>query len=405
MAIFKYKAIKSTGETYEATREAPDKFALYKELKSEGETVITAIQTGTKKKFDFSSLLRIFTGIKTKDKIMFAKNLGAMMEAGLPMSKSLSIMERQTKNSRFKSVINSINEDVKRGESLSASIGKYPRTFSPIFVSMIKSGEESGNLPNAFKLLAEQMEKNYSLGQKIKGAMIYPAVILCLIAAIGVMMLIYVMPTLTKTFQELKVDLPTSTKVIIFMSEFLTNNLLWVILGTAGIIAIIYFSFKTTKGKRLIDYTILRIPLISTIVKETNTARTARTLSSLLSAGVSLVVSLEVTMDVVQNSYYRDLLKIAVGAIQKGDQMSKIFMEKEFLYPSFMAEMVAVGEETGKLSEMLLSAGTYYENEVEQKTKNMSTIIEPFLMIFIGVAVGFFAIAMISPMYSLSGKI
>jgi type IV pilus assembly protein PilC len=167
----------------------------------------------------------------------------------------------------------------------------------------------------------------------------------------------------------------------------------------------IYFGLRTTQGKRLRDKVLLKAPVVGTLTKEINSARTARTLSSLLSAGVDVVVATQITGDVLQNSYYKEVLKVVEQRIQKGEPIAEVFTQREDLYPTFVGEMIAVGEETGQLAQMLLGVAVFYESEVDQKTKDMSSIIEPFLMVFIGLAVGFFALAMIMPIYSLSSSI
>jgi type IV pilus assembly protein PilC len=245
----------------------------------------------------------------------------------------------------------------------------------------------------------------YDLERKVRGAMIYPAVIFSVMIAIGALMMVFVVPTLTATFKDLNSELPFSTKIIIGISDFLRDHTLLGIGILIALVALAYSFFKTKVGKRSADFTLLHIPLISTLVKETNTARTARTLSSLLYAGVPITNAIQITGEVLQNSYYKEVLKKAQASIEKGAVMSGTFMEREDLYPVFLAEMLSVGEETGKISEMLAGVGTFYEEEVSQKTKNMSTIIEPFLMIIIGTFVGFFAVAMISPMYSVMDNV
>lgn len=222
---------------------------------------------------------------------------------------------------------------------------------------------------------------------------------------IGVLMLIYLVPTLTSTFKDLNVSLPFSTKMVIWLSDFLKNHIIinLLILITVGLV--FYFSIKTKRGKRALDTFVLHVPVISGIVKDLNSARTARTFSSLLSSGVDVLVAVRITQDVIQNSYYKAVLKEAEINIEKGDPVSNIFLKHEKLYPVFVGEMVSIGEETGKLSEMLANVAQFYEEEVDQKTKDMSTIIEPFLMVVIGIGVGFFAISMLGPMYSLADAI
>ncbi len=407
MPIFNFKATKSTGETYEGAREAASKSALYQQIKLEGDTVIFAEEKGNKKTgfgsgFSFRNL---FGKVKMVDKIMFAKNLGTMIEAGLPMARALSVLERQSKSKKLKSVVSTINADIGKGSALSEAMAKHPDVFSSLFVSMVKSGEESGGVTGALKIVASQLEKAHSLTKKIRGALIYPIIIISIMVVIGVLMLIYLVPTLTATFRELNVNLPVSTKLVIFFSDFLKNNILVSLIFIVVVGIGLKIFLKTSRGKRTFDTIILHIPLISGIVKNVNSARTARTLSSLLSSGVDVLVAMRITRDVIQNSYYKNVLQQAEKNVEKGDPISNIFLTNEKLYPVFVGEMVNIGEETGKLSAMLSNVAEFYEDEVEQKTKDMSTIIEPFLMVIIGIAVGFFAISMLGPMYSLADAI
>lgn len=402
MPIFKYKIIDPEGKTKEGTLEAKDKFSLYHTIKQDGSTVISADEADQGKDFSFSNMhLPFMGGVKTHDKIVFAKNLSKMIDAGLPVTRGLSIMERQAKG-KFKKILSELNDSISKGNTFSDSTKNYPEVFSPLFVSMVKAGEESGNLSLALNNVGMQMEKSYQLTRKIRGALMYPAVIFSLMAVIGVLMMVYMVPTLTSTFVGLGIKLPLSTRIIIAVSDFLKNYFLFVILGTIISIFGFIFALKTNGGKRLIDTVIIRLPIIGNIVKQVNSARTARTLSSLLSSGVDIVVAIGVTKDVIQNHYYKEVLDEIQTVIQKGDQISTVFSAHNNLYPLFVGEMVSVGEETGKIGEMLLSVATFYEEEVDQQTKDMSSVIEPVLMIFIGVAVGFFAISMLGPTYSLA---
>lgn len=400
MPIFNYKAQKSTGEVYDGKMEAIDKFVLYKELKKEGVTVLSASEEVQKKSFNFVNYFKFLGGVNMHDKIAMARNLGSMLQAGLPLSRALSVLERQTKKKKLKEVLYELNEGIRKGKTLSESASRFPSVFSPLFVSMVKVGEESGGLSDSLKAVAFQMDTVYDLKRKVRGAMIYPTIILGVMLIIGSLLLIFVVPTLTATFAELKTELPASTQLVVGISDFLRNHTL----AGLGIILVafasLYFAMKTKRGHRAVDFIILRIPLISTLVKETNTARTARTLSSLLSAGVPVVGALTITSDVLQNSFYKEVLLSAGAVVEKGMPMSGVFEKHERLFPIFLSEMLSVGEETGKISEMLSGVATYYEEEVSQKTKNMSTVIEPFLMVFIGAVVGFFAVAMVTPMYS-----
>jgi type IV pilus assembly protein PilC len=402
--LFHYKAIKN-GEEYENTIDVVDRFYVYERIRKEGGTVVSIDKEGKKLSVGVNFINNLLGVVKVNDKIMFTKNLSVMLKAGLSLSRALLVLERQSKNKKLKEIINKLNTSIKEGLSFHDALSKFPKVFLPLFVSMVKAGEESGGLSDALNIIGKQMERAHNLKKKIRGALIYPAIIIVAMIIIGIIMLIYVVPTLSQTFNELGVELPRSTQFVIALSNFLKNNTIIALMLAIFISIMAVFGFRSKKGKRVFDYLILRAPFISELVKETNSARATRALSSLLSSGVEVVSSISITADVVQNSYYREILKQSEQDIQKGLPLSKAFIENENLYPVLVGEMISVGEETGKLSDMLLQIAEFYENEIEYKTKDMSTIIEPFLMIFIGIVVGFFAISMISPIYSISAGI
>ncbi|MEK7606402.1 MAG: type II secretion system F family protein [Patescibacteria group bacterium] len=401
---FHYKSVTVSGETKEGTVESADAFALAKTLQSAHETLVSATPEAEAKKSLKNFNINI-GGVKLADKITFSKNLAAMIDAGLTISRALDVLERQTKSKVFKEQLQKIGEDVEKGGTLSSATAKFPKTFSSLFVSMVRAGEESGKLGESLRIVAEQMDRSYTLRRKIRGAMMYPGIIMSVMIIIGILMLMFVVPTLTATFKELEVDLPITTRFIIAVSDFFKAHPFAVFGGLISLVVVFILSLRTAKGKRAFEFTIMRIPVIKGLVQETNAARMARTFSSLLSSGVEVVSALGITRDVVQNSYYKEILVEAEQGIQKGAQLSTVFAAHEKLYPPMVNEMIAVGEETGKLPSMLLQIAEFFEAEVDQKTKDMSTIIEPFLMVIIGGAVGFFALSMISPIYSLSSGI
>ncbi len=404
MSQYKYKAIDAEGKEYEGVKEAPDKFSLYRDIKKEGGQVLSSSEVHTQKFFSGSFSMPFSGKVKTHDKIVFARNLSSMIEAGLPITRAISIMGRQSKG-QFKKILTSLEEEISKGVTLSEAMKAYPEVFSTLFISMVRAGEESGNLILALKNISNQMEKTYQLNKKIKGAMMYPAVIFSLMAVIGVLMMVYMVPTLTETFKGLGIKLPLSTRIIIGISDIMKDYFLVMIGGVIALCAGVYYGLRTTKGKRLSDYVALHTPVIGDIVKQVNSARTARTLSSLISSGVDIVVAISVTKEVIQNTYYKAVLDNIEQVIQKGELMSAIFLKHEDLYPIFVGEMVSVGEETGKIGDMLVGVAQFYEDEVDQKTKDMSSVIEPVLMIVIGAAVGIFAISMLAPTYSLADAI
>lgn len=398
---FKYKAQNSQGEYVQDVAEAQDSFELAKILKEKDLSMISAKPIDNGKLARMIQSITNFGTVSTNEKILFGKNLSSMLEAGLPLSRAIEVIGRQSRNKKYKFVMNNLNDSIKSGDTLSGAMAKFPSVFSKLFISMVRAGEESGDLVGALGVVSSQMEKTNDLKKKIKGAMIYPGVIITAMTGIGIFMLIFIVPTLTKTFVELNVDLPKSTQFIIDVSDAFRENTFFLISLLILFFVLLIAGFKTSRGKRIMDWVFLHMPLVSGLVKETNSARTARTLSSLIKSGVPYISAVDITQEVIQNSYYKAVLKKAGKNVELGLPVAKIFEENQKLYPVFVSEMIAVGEETGELGQMLMKVAAYYENEVEAKTKNMSTIVEPFLMIVVGAAVGFFALSMISPMYSL----
>lgn len=402
---FSYTAKKNDGSTYSAVFEGESKSDLFKEVEKNAATIIDYSEKSGKSFDVLEKFTSMFSRIKMMDKIVFARNLANMLDAGLSFTRALTVMEKQTKNNKLKAVFQSITADISSGKTFHDALDKYPKVFPPIFVSMVKAGEESGNLSESLKTIALQMEKTYTIQKKIKGAMIYPAVIVTVMFIIGIVMMVKVVPKLTKTFKDVKAELPGSTKLVIWLSDTLSSHLILFILGVILLGAGLYSLLKMKKGKKMFDWLSIRLPVIGRIIIESNSAKTTRTLSSLVGSGVNLIQSVEITRDVMQNSYYKKVLDDTIAAVEKGKSLSTVIEQNEKIYPIFVSEMISVGEETGKLSSMLQGVAVFYENEVEQKTKDLSTIIEPMLMVFVGAAVGFFAIAMITPMYSVMNNL
>lgn len=405
---FKYKAQKADGSFYEGARDAADKFALSRELRGEGETLISAFEVsvrGGAKGAGIRNMFPFLGRISFHEKIIFIRNLAGMLAAGLSVSRSLGVLLRQTHSPRFKKIIAGFADNISGGKSLSQALAEYRDVFPPIVISMVKAGEEGGNLSISLFAVADQLDKTYSLERKVRGAFMYPAIVIAVMILVGVVMFVSVVPKLTGTFKEFGVELPISTKIVIAVSDFLQARLIIGIGLAAGFLGGLWAAAKSARGKRFIDFSLLHIPVITPIIREAAAARIGHTLSSLLSSGVEVTTALMITADVLPNVYFRDILLLARRAIEKGEPMSDIFREHEDIFPPLLSEMVGVGEETGKLSGMLKETGAFFEAEVEQKTKNISVFIEPVLMLVVGVVVGFFAVAMISPAYSLMNSI
>jgi type IV pilus assembly protein PilC len=403
---FLYVIVNKEGQREKGVAVAADKYELAHRMKTDGATLVSAEEIRTN---IFQSMARLSfkTHVSVEEKINFAHNLSSMMRAGLPLSRSLSVMERQTKNMVFKDILHALMTRIKEGGDFAGALSMFSAVFSPLFISMVHAGEESGNLADSLDMVGTQMKKNNDIVKKVKGALIYPAIVVSVMIIVGVIMIIKVVPTLTATFVELNVPLPFATRLLIGMSDGLRNHAL-VIFPLIGFTGFLFVAYMRTEGGKIVrDTILLRVPVVSTIVQNMNTARTARTLSSLLSAGVDIVEALSITRDVVQHVRFKSVIAAASEQIQRGITLSKLFSTEEALkcYPVLFSEMISVGEETGKMADTLSENALFFEGEVEEATKNMSTIIEPVLMLIVGVAVGFFAMAMIAPMYSVMSGI
>jgi type IV pilus assembly protein PilC len=407
MSKFIYKAKNSAGDIYTGEKEAADRYELYRMLRESGSDIVSVKEAKEGKGMGMNlNIGGIFgSGVKMEEKITLARNLGSMLEAGLPLSRAISVIMRQSHNKSLISILKSVSEEIDRGQTFSSALEKHPKVFPPIFISMVHAGEQGGTLADSLKAIAVQMDNSYKLEKRIRGAMMYPAVIVSVMIIIGILMFIFVIPTLLKTFLELNVKLPATTQFLLDLSNFLRDHGLLALIVVVALGTFFYLWSKRPSGKSFLHGLTLKLPLIGSLVQEVNTARTARTLSSLMGSGVAIVESLDITASVVQNVHFRSVLIKAREAIKKGDLMSKVFSANTKYFPIFFAEMLSVGEETGKAVDMLLGVAHFYEEDIEQKTGDMSTIIEPILMVFIGAGVGFFALAMISPMYSLVNAI
>ena len=395
-----------SGAQGEETRiiEAESRFAVYDHIQKEGGTVIS-VKEGTGLLLPAWTQITFGTGVKTDERITFTKNLAAMISAGLTLTRALSVLERQTKKPIFKKVVAGLEADVKKGSSFHEALAKKNKIFSELFIAMVKAGEESGTLADSLKVVASQMEKANNLQKKVKGAMIYPSIILSTILTIGVLMMIFVVPTLSSTFKELGVALPLATRVIVGASDFMASNAILVLILLGVFFGGILLFIRSKPGSKIILSLSLRLPVIGELVRETMSARAARAMSSLLSSGVEMLSALSIAGEVVGDNVFGKVVKEAEERVRKGEALSLAFVEHDKLYPILIGEMIQVGEETGTVADMLGQVATYYEVDVEERTKDLSTIIEPILMLVIGASVGVFAMAMITPIYSLSDKI
>lgn len=400
MRIF-YTAKNFSGETKSGEMNAKDERDLATQLRGEGFILTSFKEIEEEKENDVKAkFLDRFSKIPISEKMMFARNLSVMISSGLPIPKAIKNIIQQTKNKRFAQILGKIQEDLQTGLALSDGLAKYPGIFDELFVNMIRVGETSGNLEEVLNILALQLEKEYELLRKVKGALVYPAVILVAMVGIGILMMIYVVPQITGVFKDLSADLPPTTKFIINTSNALKNHSILFVLGVLMIPILMKLFLMTKAGKKTLGFLVINIPFVKNIAIKLNCGRFSRILSSLLKSGLPVVESLKILSRTLTNFYYKRALEKAAENIQKGVSLSKIIYEEKKIFPVLVPQMLEVGEETGKTESVMLKLAEFYEEEVNQLTKNLSSIIEPVLMIIIGSAVGFFAISILQPMYS-----
>lgn len=394
----------ATGETIGAEAEAKDERELATELRASGLIVTSVREVKERAKVQIQFLDR-FISVPLKEKMIFTRNLAVMVSSGLTVSKAIMNLSVQTQNQAFQKILREVYDEVQGGKTLSEGLSKYPKVFNELFTSMVYVGEVSGNLEEVLDILALQLEKEQDILSKVKGAMTYPLVILVAMLGIGILMLTYILPRITGVFKDMGVTLPASTRAIMAASDFLINHaFLSVGLFFGGIIALKMFA-STAVGKRFFDWLFIRMPIVGNILIKVNCARFSRIYSSLLKSGVSVVDSLSIVKKTLSNSYYKDALDDAISEIQKGVELSVVILRYPRLFPILVPQIIQVGEETGKTEMVLRRLAEFYEEEVNQITKNMSSIIEPILMLMIGGGVGFFAVAMLTPMYSVMENI
>lgn len=412
MQKYFYKAIDGSGQEVEGEREANDEYELAKLLKARG-LVMIASHLEEKKKFDPNNIeinIPFLNRASFVDKLMFVRNLQIMIAAGIALPKALTIIIMQTENKRLKQVLTEIHESILKGESLSSCAKRYPDIFSNFFCGMVAIGEETGNLDVVLKDLAYQMEKEYKLTEKVKGAMTYPSVILSVMFMLGIGMMVFVVPQLLSVFAGMGLeekDMPVTTQMLIKIGDFFGQTINVVIfLGVIiGIIAAIYIFAKTKQGKRYFDNAFIKLPVLGHLTKKSNIASIIGNFSILLSSGIPVLQSLDILSGSIDNVFFKESLESSKEKIQKGDKLSASLTPYKDLYTSSVVQMIAIGEETGMTSDILMKLSTFYEEEVSRAADNLTTIIEPILMVIVAIVVGFFASALFTPIYSSLGSI
>ena len=396
MPDFIYEGKARGGKTVTGEFTAANRDELFKHLRSRG-IMVTRIKRKPKK-----ISLSFGTGVKAEDITNFARQFSAMISAGLPLIQCLSILSEQTENENFKKILLSVTESVESGNSLADSLAKHPKVFPELFINMIAAGEIGGILDTILLRLATFLEKAAALKRKIKGAMMYPIVITVVAILAVTALLVFVIPVFAKMFADFGGELPKPTQVVVNLSNFMKTpkKILPVI---AAIISafVIYTKYRSTpKGRFNTDKLLLKIPVFGDLAKKSSVAQFSRTLGTLLSSGVSILEALEITAKTSSNMVVRRALQSMISAISEGKTITEP-MKATGVFPPMVIQMVAVGEESGGLDQMLTKIADFYDEEVNAAVETLTSIMEPVIIVILAIVMGGTLIAMYMPMFDM----
>ncbi|MFW6410021.1 MAG: type II secretion system F family protein [Halanaerobiales bacterium] len=403
MAVeFKYKARKHDGQKLTGTIEAENSEQVVKQLKNRG-YYITSLEK-KKKNLDLSQYFKFNKRVKISDLAVFSQQFAVMINAGVSLVESLEIMQKQIDHPRLAEVVKSVQEDVETGSSLAEALGNYPDVFPRLYRQLIRAGETGGVLDEVLNRLAEHYERQDELINKVKSALYYPLVVLLVAMAVVIFLVVNVVPTFVSMFSGLGAQLPLPTRMLLGTSTFI-QNYWWLILSFILLLAYaLYRFYKTSRGKYKMDSLLLKIPVIGNMFKKIYLARFSSTLAILLDSGVDLLSSLAIVEDVVGNSVYANNIVNSRIRVREGENLSETLEDKK-TFPEMMVQMINVGEESGSLGEMLNKISEFYDREVRSAVDGTVSLIEPVLIVFLAVVIGFVAISIVTPMFDMFEQI
>ena len=401
MKRFKYKAKDQESRLVSGEVEANNEQLAAKLVRQKG-LIVISISPSSDLSFNFIKNIRM--RVTGSDIANFTRQLATMINAGLPLTEALLILRTQAKGS-MEFIVSKVLADVEEGESLSSAMGKHKNAFSKTYLALVKSGEIGGVLDEVLVKLAEDLEKQEEFKGKIKSAMIYPVIIIGGMVAVALIMLIFVIPRLTTLYEQFDADLPISTKIIIGLSKFMLR--FWpLVIISAGALAYAFSIYRNTKaGKQRVDTLLFKLPIIGNLQRQVILTELTRTLSLMIGSGVSIIEALTISCQVVSNVVIAEALKDITKMVEKGFPLAFAFARHPEAFPFILSQMIAVGEETGKMDEVLQKVSHVFEVESDQKIKGLTAAIEPIILIVLGVGVAFLVISIIMPIYNLTTQL
>jgi len=400
MAMYSYTAKNVYGKGISGNVDARTKEIAVNLLKSQGFTVVDIHE---KKGSIFSQMLD-FRGVPKGEVVTFTRQLSTMISAGLPIARALEVLGSQSLNKGFRKMVTEILRAVEGGVSLSLALSKYPRAFDDTYVSLVRAGESSGKLDIILKRLADNMEAERDLDSKFKAAMIYPVIVLFAMVAVFVILMVFVIPKLADMYKSMSIELPTITKVMIAVSDFMVKYIFIIAIVAGGIILFIRSYLRSKEGKVLLSEIAIRAPVFGRITLQKDYARFSRTLSLLISSAVPIVESLNIVSTVMTSQSLKNAVLDASDQVEKGQSLSNFF-KSTTKFPPLLGQMAGVGEETGRMDEVLERVAVYYEGEVDNLVKSLSAALEPLILVALGIMVGFMILSIITPIYKLTSSI
>jgi len=395
---FSYKARTTDNATVTGLVQAASEELAAESLRERGLTIIYLREISTNA---LGKSLEFFQRISVRDTVVFSRQLAVLVSANVPLVQSLRILITQTPNKHLKVVVSEIADEVEGGTKLSVALAKHRRVFDPFYVNIIRSGETSGKLDEVLEYLASQLEKDYDLTSRIRGAMIYPVFILGGLVVVGILMMTMVLPKILTIIQETGAPLPLTTKILIGTSWFLQNYWVLLILGLVGVGAGIFFLLRTPGGRKAWDTAKLRVPIFGKLFQRIALVRFSRSLHTLIVGGVNLPQALAITADVVNNAVYRDVILETIREVEDGNPIATVFLRSPAV-PFMVAQMLNVGEKTGRLDHVLEKLTDFYTREIDNVVRNLVSLIEPLVIGMMGIAVGLMVAAVIMPLYQLA---
>ncbi len=398
MPVFEYKGKTLAGAAVQGSLKAKSREDLERVLR-QNKIMVTNI---SKRAPEIN--IKFGTGVKKVEISRFTRQFATMIGAGLPMVQCLEILSTQTENKEFGKIISQVKESVQGGATLSEALARHPKIFDQLYTNMVEAGEVGGALDAILVRLAVYREKADRLIRKVKGAMVYPAVIVIVAVGVTFGMLTFIVPVFAKMFSGLGADLPGPTAAVLGASNFLRTNIMYILLGMIGLGGIFFWWKRTPSGALTFDKVLLRSPVLGTLVRKSSIARFTRTLGTLLSSGVSILDALEITAKTAGNLVISNAINKSVMSIAEGETITGPLKESG-VFPPMVTQMISVGEKTGGLDDMLSKIADFYDEEVDEAVTALTSIIEPIIIVFMGVVIGAILVAMYLPMFDIIGKI